>query len=92
MVNLIPFRLQGREGLGFLASVNLSLDARATLALGIGGRGLVRQHDIDSPSARSPFPSHHTIGELTGQCGQGLNILDNAGLFAMVADSNTCLT
>ncbi len=30
--------------------------------------------------------------ELAGQCGQGLNILDNAGLFAMVADSNTCPT
>ena len=92
MVNLIPLKLQGREGLGFLASVNLSLDARATLELGIAGRGLTRQHDSGSPSARSQFRVTIPSVELAGQCGQGLNILDNAGLFAMVADSNTCPT
>ncbi|MCI0428512.1 MAG: hypothetical protein L0Z46_10900 [Nitrospiraceae bacterium] len=46
MVNLIPFRLQGREGLGFLASVNLGLDARTILALSNVGWKLVGYHDI----------------------------------------------
>jgi hypothetical protein len=45
MVNLIPFRLQGREGLGFLASVYLGLYARTILALSAVGRRLVRHHD-----------------------------------------------
>ena len=46
MVNLIPFRLQGREGFGFLASVNLGLDARTILALCVAGRRLVRHHAV----------------------------------------------
>jgi hypothetical protein len=46
LVNLIPFRLQGREGFGFLASVNLGLDARTILALSAVGWRLVRHHDV----------------------------------------------
>ena len=46
MVNLIPFRLQGRQGLGFLASVNLGLYARTILALCVAGRRLVRHHAV----------------------------------------------
>jgi hypothetical protein len=55
------------------------------------GRKLVRDHDV--------FPLRETVLQITiasdklvGQWGQDLNILDNAGLFAMVADSNTRLT
>jgi hypothetical protein len=46
VVIVIPFRLQGGEGLGFLASVNLGLDARTILALGAVGWRLVRHHDV----------------------------------------------
>ena len=44
MVNVIPFRLQGRKGLGFFASVNLGLYAGMILALSIAGGRLVRHH------------------------------------------------
>ena len=56
MVNFIPFRLQGRESLGFLASVYLGLDTRTILALnGAGGR-LVRHHGC-SPICEKSFYS-----------------------------------
>ncbi len=44
MVKMIPFRLQGREGLGFLASVNLGFYAGMILALSAAGGRLVRHH------------------------------------------------
>jgi len=46
LVTLIPFRLQRREGLGFLASVNLGLYARTILALSAVGGRHVRHHDV----------------------------------------------
>ena len=54
MVNVIPFRLQCREGLGFLASVNLGLYAGMILALSIHysrASDLVRpDHLVTTPS------------------------------------------
>ncbi|HKO30912.1 MAG TPA: hypothetical protein VJU54_07215 [Nitrospiraceae bacterium] len=44
MANLIPFWLQGRKGLGFLASVNLSLYTRTISTLHVVDARLVRGH------------------------------------------------
>ena len=83
MVNLIPFRFEGREGLGFLASVNLGIDTGTTFALRVVGGRLVR-HDENPPFWEIILSVRLASGELMGQQGQGLNILDNTGLFAMV--------
>ena len=48
LVDRIPFRLQGREGLGFFASVNLGLDAGIFLALSIAGQKLIGMHVVAS--------------------------------------------
>jgi hypothetical protein len=55
------------------------------------GRKLVRHYDV-SP-LQKPIPQITIASDkLVGQWGQDLNILDNAGLFAMVADSNIRIT
>ena len=59
-VNLIPFRLQGREGLGFLASVNLGLDAGTILALSAVVRGW--SGTMIFPLYVKSFFEHHSIG------------------------------
>jgi hypothetical protein len=46
LVNLIPLRLQRREGLGFFASVNLGLDTRMILTLSVEVGKLVRPHGV----------------------------------------------
>jgi hypothetical protein len=44
LANVIPFRLQGREGLSFLASVNLGLDTRMISTLSVADGTLMRCH------------------------------------------------
>ena len=46
LAHVIPFRFQGREGLGFLASVNLGVDTRMTSALIVMDGRLFRCHDV----------------------------------------------
>ena len=48
MVYSIPFKLQDRESLGFLASVNLGLDSRTISTLSIVDGGLVRHYGCPS--------------------------------------------
>jgi hypothetical protein len=45
LAHVIPFKFQGREGLGFLASVNLGFDTRMISALSVVDGRLFRFHD-----------------------------------------------
>lgn len=66
MVDRIPFRLQGREGLGFFASVNLGLDAGSFLVLSLAGRKLIGTHVV-APLRESIRLATIAPGELGGQ-------------------------
>lgn len=66
VIDRIPFRLQGREGLGFFASVNLGLDAGIFLALSLGGRKLIGTHMV-APLGESIRLATIASGELGGQ-------------------------
>ena len=61
MVTMIPFRLQGREGLGFLASVNLGFYAGMILALSVVSGKLVRHYEC-SLSIINHSTDHLSIG------------------------------
>jgi hypothetical protein len=45
---VIPLKLQRREGLGFLASMNLGLDTGMVLALNIVDGNLLKPHKLNS--------------------------------------------
>jgi hypothetical protein len=78
VVDRIPFSLQGREGLGFFASVNLGLDAGSFLVLSLAGRKLIGTHVV-APLRESTLLTRIALGELGGQWRQGLKFLTIQG-------------